>query len=144
VKVYTTTTPPPDPDPTPKPGPVVPPVTNQDPAPVAPVQVDDAATPPPNVTVASAPTLTAAKARSAMRSLLANRLRGWTLSAISCTTTDSRHARCTFRARNGDRRATGTGALVLVVAERRVTVTVKANLTGPRGRNTTWHGRTRS
>ena len=105
---------------------------------------EKAVTPPSVVTVTSAPTLTAAKARAAMRALLTRRLRGWTLTAVTCRTSDAGHARCTFRARLGDRRASGSGALVLLGADGRVSVKVQASLTGRLARRTTWTGRVRS
>jgi hypothetical protein len=75
-----------------------------------------------------------------MRALIARRLRGWTLVGLKCATIDARHARCSFRARRGPRRAAGAGTLVLSSASRRVTLKLRVHLTGPLGRRTAWTG----
>jgi PKD repeat protein len=143
IKVATSLPPTPPADATPKPGPTQPPVTNQAAA-LPPAVQDNVVTPPSVVTQSGTPVLTAAKARTAMRKLLANRLRDWTLTGVTCKTTDTRHAQCTFRARRDDRRASGSGVLVLLGSDGRVSVKVQARLTGRYARRTTWTGRVRS
>jgi PKD repeat protein len=106
------------------------------------------ATPPapvviPPVTGTSSVRLSVSTGRAAIRKALSLRLRGWRITDVTCRSTRARTARCTFKARRGRGRASGTGSLTLPSTGGAVGFRLKVSVRGTTARTLTWTGRTR-
>jgi PKD repeat protein len=125
------------------------PQPQQQPQPPSPLAVTDPGTAPTPVDPPAAPvtvlaqsspsrTLTAERAVAVVRRALTQRLKRWTITAVTCRIVRTGSAACSFAARTARRRAMGTGTVRLPAAGGATQYRLRVRLTGAHTRSTVW------